>query len=115
MTPSSRIFELRTYHAAAGKFDALQDRFRNHTLALFEKHGFDVIGFWIPLDAEGGPTNTLVYLLAFSDRDAAKKAWSTFLDDPAWIKAKADSEKDGALLTAKESVFLQSADYSPLS
>ena len=33
-----RTFELRTYTASAGNIENLHDRFRNHTLKLFEKH-----------------------------------------------------------------------------
>ena len=114
MAPSSRVFELRTYHAVPGKIDALHDRFRDHTLPLFDKHGITVIGFWTPQDGQQLPTDTLVYLLAFSDRDAAEAAWSAFRADPAWVQAKADSEHrhGGSLTTAIESVFLSPTDYS---
>ncbi len=115
MTPPSRVFELRTYHAAPGKFDALHARFRDHTCALFEKHGFTMVGFWTPQDGHGLPAETLVYLLAFSNRHAADEAWSAFRADPEWIRAKAESEEQGVLTTAIESVFLTATDYSPLS
>ncbi len=36
--PNRRVFEIRTYTAAEGKLDALQARFRHHTVALFTKH-----------------------------------------------------------------------------
>ena len=42
----TRYFEMRTYHAAPGKIDALNARFRDHTNALFKKHGMEIIGFW---------------------------------------------------------------------
>lgn len=117
MAPTSRVFELRTYHAVAGKFAALNDRFRDHTLALFDKHDIAVIGFWTPMDGQDLPPDTLVYLLAFNDRDAAEAAWTAFRADPAWIAAKAESERDnqGSLTTSIESVFLAPTDYSPLA
>ena len=59
-----RAFELRTYTAADGKLDALNTRFREHTIALFEKHGMQVVGFWTPTG--DGAENTLVYLLAYT-------------------------------------------------
>jgi hypothetical protein len=31
--------EMRTYFAANGKLEALHERFRSHTCALFAKHG----------------------------------------------------------------------------
>ncbi|MDQ1360245.1 MAG: hypothetical protein QOJ44_622 [Acidimicrobiaceae bacterium] len=115
MPSAPRVFELRTYHAAPGKFAALHARFRDHTCALFEKHGFIMVGFWTPLDGQDVPAETLVYLLAFSDRDAADQLWTAFRADPEWIKAKAESEQQGLLTTAVESVFLTATDYSPLS
>ena len=110
----SRCFELRTYHAAPGKLEALNARFRDHTCALFKKHGMEIVGFWIPADADKGATNTLVYLLAHKSRDAAKKSWAAFSADPDWKKARADSEVNGKLTEKVESVFLAATDYSPL-
>ena len=37
-------YELRTYVAAPGKMEDLHNRFRNHTMALFAKHGIQVNG-----------------------------------------------------------------------
>jgi hypothetical protein len=111
---SNRVFEMRTYTAAPGKFEALQARFRNHTVKYFEKHGMTNIGYWIPMD---GPEaeNTLVYILAHSSREAAKTSWAAFRADPGWQQAAKESEKDGRLLAkAPESVFLTAADYSPI-
>ena len=115
MANSSRLFELRTYRAAPGKFDALQARFRDHTLGLFAKHGLGLVGFWSPVEQDGQPTDTLIYLLAFNDRTAADQAWSAFGSDPAWIEVKSASEVDGPLTAAIESVFLTAADFSPLT
>jgi len=111
---SGRAFELRTYTASPGKLDALNARFRDHTIALFKKHGMEVVGFWEPLDKEAGAGETLVYILAHQSRAAAEASWKSFRNDPEWIKAKADSEKGGVLTTKIESVFLAGTDYSPL-
>jgi hypothetical protein len=83
-------------------------------VGLFAKHGLELVGFWLPLDFDGHPTDTLVYLLVFDDRAAADNAWSSFGSDPAWVGAKTASEKDGPLTAAIESVFLTAADFSPL-
>ena len=110
----SRCFELRTYHAAPGKLEALNARFRDHTCALFQKHGMEIVGFWIPADADKGATNTLVYILAHKSRDEAKKSWAAFSSDPEWKKAQQESEVNGKLTTKVESVFLSATDYSPV-
>src|SRR5262245_35909573 len=45
----SRCFELRTYTVREGSsLDLLHSRFRDHTTALFKKHGMSIIGFWQP-------------------------------------------------------------------
>ena len=109
---NNRVFELRTYTAAPGKFEALKTRFRDHTTRLFEKHGMTNIGYWIPLDAPKSE-NTLVYILAYPSREAAKKSWEAFRADPEWKKVAAESQKEGNLLAnPPESVFLAPADFS---
>ena len=110
----SRCFELRTYHAAPGKLEALNARFRDHTCALFKQHGMEIVGFWIPADADKGATNTLVYLLAHKSREEAKKSWAAFGADPDWKKVRTESEVNGKLTEKVESVFLLATDYSPL-
>jgi NIPSNAP len=111
-----RVFELRTYVANPGKLDSLNARFRDHTNALFRKHGMTMVGYWVPQDEKDGKNTTLVYLLAFPDRDAARKSWAAFGADSEWQRAKADSEKDGVLVNREnvKSVFLDPTDYSPL-
>ncbi len=106
-----RVFELRTYTAADGKLDALQARFRDHTVKLFEKHGMTNIGYWPPADAPLA-ANTLIYLLAHESRDAAKKSWDGFRADPDWAKARTASEVNGRLTTKVESVYLNPTDFS---
>lgn len=110
----SRCFELRTYYAAPGKLEALNARFRDHTCALFKKHGIEIVGFWIPADKDKGGENTLVYLLVHKSRDAAKASWDAFRKDPAWKKAQTASEASGKLVDKVESVYLSATDYSPL-
>ena len=114
IAPDSRCFELRTYYAAPGKLEALNARFRDHTCALFKKHGMEVVGFWIPTDKEQGAENKLVYMLAHKSREAAKQSWKDFQADPEWQKVRTESEANGKLTEKIESVFLSATDYSPL-
>lgn len=106
----ARFFELRIYHAAPGKMDDLLARFRDHTMALFEKHGMANIGYWLPLT---NSENKLVYLLAYPSRDAREKSWKEFGADPAWQQVAKESEKNGRLVTRVESIYLQPTDFSP--
>ena len=110
----SRCFEMRTYYAAPGKLEALNARFRDHTCALFKKHGIEIVGFWIPTDKEQGAEIKLVYLLAHKSREAAKQSWKEFGGDPEWKKARTASEVNGKLVEKVETVFMAATDYSPV-
>lgn len=106
----TRVFEMRTYFAAPGKLDALHARFRDHTTRLFEKHGMTNIGYWEPIE---NPDNKLIFVLAYPSREAREMSWKAFGNDPDWQKAKADSEKDGELVTRIEQRFMTATDFSP--
>src|SRR5438128_822437 len=93
----TRVFEMRTYYAEAGKMKALHARFRDHTNTLFKKHGLDIIGYWVPTDAKEAEEK-LVYILAYPSKEAAEKSWKAFRADPDWNKAREASEKDGKLV-----------------
>ena len=105
----SRVFELRTYYAHEGKLEALLDRFNDHTCRIFQKHGIENIGYWIP---EKNPDNALVYIIAFPSRQDQESMWSAFLSDPEWKAAAKASTVDGRLVKKIDSLFLQVTDYS---
>lgn len=105
------VYELRTYKAAEGKLDALNARFRDHTMRLFEKHGIESIGYWIPTD-EAASKDTLIYVIKHESRDAAAASWKAFIQDPEWKKAAAESGV-GRLAGPPESVYMEATDYSP--
>lgn len=110
---NSRTFELRTYHTHPGKLGDLLARFRDHTTSLFEKHGMENIGYFVPTDGEAAK-NTLVYLLGYPSREAATASWAAFKADPEWIAVKARSEENGPIVDHLESVFLDPTDFSDL-
>ncbi len=111
-----RVFELRTYATPEGKLDALDARFRDHTRALFAKHGIVSLAYWHPTDVDKGAGHTLTYLLAHPSREAATANWAAFRADPVWVEAKAASEKSagGSLTTDIKAVFLAPTDFSTL-
>src|SRR6476661_8098653 len=112
-TATDKVFEIRTYTTPPGKLDALKARFRDHTIKVFDKYGMKSIGYWVPQDAPL-KDNTLIYVLSHESREAATKNWASFRADPDWVKAKAESEKDGPLTTKVESVFADPTDFSPI-
>lgn len=114
-----RVFELRTYTATKGNLGNLNDRFKDHTMRLFEKHGMTNVVYWNALKGEKGDDTTLVYLLAHKSPEAAKKSFDAFRMDPDWTAARTASEKKGggSLTEPKGGVvseFLKPTEYSPL-
>jgi len=104
------VYELRVYYAAPDKLEALNARFKNHTLKLFEKHGLTNIAYFVPTDNKD---NKLVYFISAPSKEARDKSFKEFLADPDWQKAAKESEKDGRLVSKLESTFLTLTDYSP--
>jgi hypothetical protein len=107
------VYELRLYVANEGKLDALHARFRDHTDALFRKHGMTPVGYWTPADDKDGKADTLLYILRHDSREAAARSWAAFGADEEWKSAKAASERDGVLVKKVETTFLVPTDYSP--
>jgi len=107
---SSNVQELRVYHAMPGKLPALNDRFANHTINLFKKHGIDNVGYWTE---DVGTTNKLVYMLGYAGLGDREKGWAAFGADPDWQKARAASEVDGPLVRRSVSTILRRTAYSP--
>ena len=112
-TAYARVFEIRTY-TTSQKMDDLKSLFRDHSLGLFKKHGFEVIGFWVPQDPPRSG-NTFVYMLAFPDHETAKARWDDFHNDPEWLKVRAEFEsRHGRIVDKIESQFVSPTDFSPL-
>lgn len=108
---ADRVFELRTYTCYEGRLDALKTRFRDHTIAIFNRHGMTSIGYWVPTDPEKSK-NTLIYIIAHPSLEEAKKHWAEFRDDPEWKKVSADSEKGGKIVSHVDSVFMTPTEFS---
>ena len=103
------VYELRTYTSNEGKFEAMNNRFRDHTIALFDKHGLESMGYWIPVDKK----NTLIYILKHKSLDGAKEAWKNFANDPEWKKVAQESGRNGPILAQRpQSQFMSATDYS---
>ena len=105
-------YELRIYHAAAGKLPDLLARFRDHTIKLFDQHGIESVAYWTPID-EPEKSNKLIYILRHPSREAADANWKSFQDDPTWKSVREASEANGKLVEKVDSTYLALTDFSP--
>ena len=107
----ARCFELRMYTAEAavngeGGINDLHQRFREEEVAIFEKHGAEVVAVWQRLD----DPNTLVWMLAYRDRAHRQEVWAGFAADPAWAALR---EKYPVGVSI-EAYMMSSTNYSNL-
>ena len=113
--PKSRCFEIRMYtvdqsRVGTGNFkggiNELHQRFREKEVALFQKHGAEILGVWQHL----GNPDTLVWMLAYRDRAHREDVWAKFNADPEWTALR---NKYFVPLTTN--TFMMSAtDFSPM-
>jgi len=111
----SRCFEIRIYtvdpsRVGTGEFkggiNELHQRFREKEVALFQKHGAEILGVWQQLENP----NTLVWMLAYRDRAHREDVWAKFGADPEW---KALRSKYMVPITAN-TFTMSASDYSPM-
>jgi len=105
------VYELRVYYTHPGKMPDLLKRFREHTCALFERHGMVNVGYWLPVEAKD--QDKLYYVLKHASRDAAKASWAAFGGDPEWKQVRDASEAAGKIVAKVDSTYLEAADYTP--
>jgi NIPSNAP len=106
------LYELRIYHAAPGKLPALNQRFATHTLKFWERYGIRQVGFWVP--QIGDSNSDLYYMLEWESLAEREQKWNTFVTDPDWLKVRAETEKDGALVTHISNSILSPTAYSKM-
>jgi hypothetical protein len=112
---NARCFEIRMYTAdpsrdGVGQFkggiNELHQRFREKEVAIFQKHGAEIVAVWQHL----GEPNTLVWMLAYRDRAHREEVWAAFGKDPEW-----DALRRKYFVPLKTNTFMMSStDYSPL-
>ena len=104
------IYELRIYHCMPNRMPALLKRFENVTLDMFRKHGIRQAGFWTTLVGESN--QNLFYLLAWESLAEREKKWTAFATDPEWIAKRAESERDGPIVSSLSNQFLEPTAFS---
>jgi hypothetical protein len=102
-------FELRTYTATPGRLDDVVTRFRDHTVALLQRHGIESLGYWTATTTP----DTLVYIVRHTGDPAT--SWQAFRTDPDWIAARDASVVTGEIVADIQSTYLEPTDFSAIS
>ena len=106
------IYELRIYHAFPGRLPALNARFSNHTLKLWERFGIRQVGFWTTVIGESN--NDLYYILEWENLGEREQKWNAFAAHPDWLAIRAETEKDGPLYANISNQILAPTNFSRL-
>jgi hypothetical protein len=103
---------MRTYIAMPGRLPDLHKRFAEITLGFFQKHGIRTVGFWT--NELGGPSDQLIYLLAWESLADREKKWSAFIGDADRVARFAETERNGPLVRRLSAHILRPTPYSPM-
>ena len=104
------IHELRIYHTASGKLPELLNRFENITLKIWERIGIRQAGFWTVVIGENN--HDLIYLIEWKSMVEREEKWNIFQADPEWHTKRAETEKNGPLVTSITNSILQPTAFS---
>lgn len=108
--PDKRVYELRTYTAAPGKFDALAARMKAHSIKYLKAHNITPHGFFTPADNKAGE---MILVVSHDSESARKGNWEAFRADPEYTQIQKDTDKDGKLIAKQSALVLATTDYSP--
>ena len=104
------ICEMRVYRCLPGRLPNLLKRFENHTLKIWDKHGIRQAGFFTTVI--GQSNQELTYFLSWESLAEREQKWTAFMNDPAWLTARADSEQDGQIVENIVSQILAPTAFS---
>ncbi len=109
-----RGFDLRIYSVLPGKLDAFRDRWRDHAVRIYERHGLHSIGWWVAEKTDAQGNDRFIVLLAGGSFDTIQKSISEFHKDVEWQGIEKETEKDGKLRSGVEAFKMKAADFSPI-
>ena len=111
--PAGKVFEIRTYHTFPGRLDALNKRFREHTMKMFEKHGMTNVGV-LGAAGQSRPRHDTDLRDFARQPGSGQSQLGGVLAEPEWKKVSEASQVDGKIVERIESVFMDATDYSPI-
>ena len=110
----ARVFDLRLYSVLPGKLDAFRNRWRDHAVPIYERHGLHSIGWWVAEKKDPDGKDVFVCLLAGESATAIQRSISEFHKDTEWQRVEKETEKDGKLRSSVVGYKLTPTEFSML-
>ncbi|MET0144203.1 MAG: hypothetical protein ABW122_12390 [Ilumatobacteraceae bacterium] len=128
--PAPRFHELAIYTVGAGLLDPLVERFRDHTVRLWDRAGLRCDAFWIergigaswsldpgtPMVPTGDGVQRIFYVVSAADESELDAAWARFRDDEEWqaVVEASNAAAGGRMVVAYQRFRLEPAPFSAL-
>ncbi len=109
-----RAFDLRIYSVLPGKLATFRDRWRDHAVPIYERHGLHSVGWWVAEKKGSDGNDQFICLLAGENIPAIQKSISEFHQDAQWISVEKQTEASGKLRFGVKAYKLTPTDFSPL-
>lgn len=109
-----RVFDLRIYSVLPGKLDAFRNRWRDHAVPIYERHGLHSLGWWVSDRQDADGHEQFVCLLAGGSLAAIQESITTFHQDAEWQRVEKETEANGKLRSGVAAYKLFPADFSAL-
>lgn len=107
------LYELRQYQTFPHNREWLHERFAQHTVPIFERMGFEALGFFEV--TAGAGEGDLHYLMRWESPEARDEGWARFAADVEWREARAaTNQRHGPLVARTHSTLLRPTGYSRL-
>ncbi len=113
-SPKPRAFDLRIYSVLPGKLDAFRDRWRDHAVPIYERHGLHSIGWWVAAKKDAVGNDQFICLLAGESIGSIQRSIGEFHQDPEWQRVERETEMDGKLRSGVTAHRLAPTDFSKL-
>ena len=112
---ASQVFELRVYKTMPDKREALANRFRAHTSAMFERAGMKNVGYFNAITGDD-TDDTFVYMLAYPSREARDDMWRELgtYEDFQEIIVQVERDDNRKLVDTIDARLLVPTSYSEL-
>lgn len=109
-----RAFDLRIYSVLPGKLAAFRDRWRDHAVPIYERHGLHSIGWWVAAKKDAEGHDQFICLLAGESVGSIQRSIGEFHQDPEWRRVEKETEMDGKLRSGVTAHSLVPTNFSKL-